>query len=192
MPKNAFAQLLPEAHAAVDALEANFSPTWKGLVESLRDACRPLYDAWGLLGHMLSVMNNAEWRRVQEALQPKVVAFSLRVGQSRRFYEGFRALAATDEHVPSLTPIRRRILSKTILGAEQAGVGLPPDKPARFNAIQQELALIGTAFRNNELDATKAFAPHPSFARGIDGFRPRCSPSPAQAAREQETPPTLA
>lgn len=182
--EDAFAQLLPEAHAAVDALEANFSPTWKGLVEPLRDACRPLYDAWGLLGHMLSVMNNAEWRRVQEALQPKVVAFSLRVGQSRRFYEGFRALATTDGHVPSLTPIRRRILSKTILGAEQAGVGLPPDKQARFNAIQQELALIGTAFRNNVLDATKAFALTLRSPEEIDGLPSALLAVTAQAARE--------
>ena len=93
-PENAteaFARLLPEARASVDTLEQNVSPTWSGLMRPLRDACHPLYDAWSLLNHMLSVMNSESWRTAQESLQPDIVAFALRVGQSKRFMKATTA-----------------------------------------------------------------------------------------------------
>ncbi|MCL2104260.1 MAG: M3 family metallopeptidase [Kiritimatiellaeota bacterium] len=160
-PENAqaaFAQLLPEAHAAIDALEKNFTPSWQGLMTPLYDACHPLLNAWGLFNHLLSVVNSDAWREAQEAIQPDVVAFSLRVGQSKTFYGGFRALRDADAATPCLTDTRRRILTKAIQEAEHAGVGLPEEQQARFNTIQTELAQHASAFRNNLLDATKAFS----------------------------------
>jgi oligopeptidase A len=156
--KDAFRQLLPEARAAIDALEANATPTWPGLMTALYDACHPLYDAWGLLNHLLSVVNSEAWREAQESVQPEIVAFSLRVGQSKVFYQGYRALRDADLAAPCLTDTQRRILAKAIQEAEQSGVGLPVEQQTRFNAIQAELAQHATAFRNNLLDATKAFA----------------------------------
>ena len=156
--KAAFQQLLPEARAAIDALEKNAAPTWQGLMTALYDACHPLYDAWGLLNHLLSVVNSEAWREAQESVQPEIVAFSLRVGQSKIFYDGFRALRDADTASPCLTDTRRRILAKVIQEAEHAGVGLRGDAQARFNAIQTELAQLATTFRNNVLDATKAFS----------------------------------
>ena len=55
-PENAapaFEQLLADANRAVDVIERNHTPTWSGLIRPLHDACHPLFDAWGLLGHML-------------------------------------------------------------------------------------------------------------------------------------------
>jgi oligopeptidase A len=180
----AFARLLPEARAAVDALEAGYAPTWEGLMQPLHDACHPLTDAWGLLSHMLAVMNSDGWRRTQESLEPDVVAFSLRVGQSRAFYNGYRALRDADRRAPCLTPVQRRILDKTILGAEQGGVGLPPAQQARFNEIQMELAKLCTTFRNNVLDATKAFSLTLRARGEADGLPPALLAVTAQAARD--------
>jgi len=156
--KAAFRQLLPEAHAAIEALEKSVAPSWPGLMTALDEACHPLHDAWGLLNHLLSVVNNEAWREAQESIQPGIVAFSLRVGQSKIFYNGFRALRDADTAAPCLTDTQRRILAKAIQEAEHAGVGLPDEQQARFNAIQTELAQLSTAFRNNLLDATKAFS----------------------------------
>ena len=158
LAQEAFQHLLPDAKRLVDALEQKHEPTWGGLMHPLYDACFPLTHAWGLLSHLLSVMNNDAWRKVQQSLQPEIVAFSLRVGQSPIFYKSFRALQAADAKTPSLTSVQRRILEKTIQGATLAGVGLPPKKQERFNAIQTEVAQLATTFRNNVLDATKAFS----------------------------------
>lgn len=85
--EQAIRRMLVEARTAVDALEGSSMP-WAGLFKPLHDTCHPLFDAWGILSHMLSVMNSADWRRVQEALQPEIVAFSpCRLRQL--FYDGF-------------------------------------------------------------------------------------------------------
>ena len=186
-PENAaeaFARLLPEARAAVDALEQNVSPTWSGLMRPLRDACHPLYDAWSLLNHMLSVMNSESWRTAQESLQPDIVAFALRVGQSKRFYEGYRSLLETDRKAACLTPAQRRILTRTVQDVEQSGVGLPPEKQTRFNAIQLELSQLATSFRNNILDATRAFALILRAPDEVEGLPASLLAVAAQAARE--------
>ena len=156
--KAAFLQLLPGTHAAIIDLERNAPSTGQGLMTALYDTCHPLYDAWGLLNHLLSVVNSEAWREAQESIQPEIVAFSLRVGQSKIFYKSFCALRDADAAAPCLTDTQRRILTKTIREAEQAGVGLPDDQQTRFNAIQAALAQHGTTFRNNLLDATKAFS----------------------------------
>jgi len=180
----AFERLIPEANAAVDTLEATFTPSWTGLMQPLHEACHPLYDAWGLLNHMLSVMNSDAWRRVQEAVQPKVVAFSLRVGQSKTFYSGFKHLQSADRNTPFLTAVQRRILNKAIQGAEQSGVGLAPEQQARFNAIQLQLAQLTTVFRNNVLDATKAFSIVLRTREEADGLPVALLAVTAQAARD--------
>ena len=190
-PENAepaIRQLLAEATRDIDALQKTFAPTWAALIRPLHDACHPLYDAWGLLCHMLSVMNSADWRRVQETLQPDIVAFSLRVGQSRAFFDGYRALRDADRDAPCLTPVQRRILDKTIQSAEHAGVGLPPDRQARFNALQMEIARLSTTFRNNVLDATKAFSFTLRTPAEADGLPPALLAVAAQAAQAAGDP----
>ena len=156
----AFPQLLADARAAVDRLEREAVPTWEGFVRPLDDAMRPLHEAWGILAHLLNVCNSEAWRAVESKYQPEVVAFMLRVGQSRRFY----GLAKETE---ADTPVRRRILEKMCQGAELSGVALPSEKQARFNEIQAELAQLAMDFRDAVLDATKAFSFEISDATGL-------------------------
>ena len=149
--EEALPKLLADAKAAVDALERGASPTWDGFVRALDDATHPLTLAWGIVSHFMSVLNSEAWRKVHERFQPDLVAFSLRVGQSRRFYE----LA---KQTPAETPVRRRILAKMAQDAELAGVALEGERQKRFNEITAELAKLSSDFRNHVLDATKAFS----------------------------------
>lgn len=147
-------RLLLEAEAAVAALEASAPTTYEGLVWALDDATRDLYRTWGQVGHLTSVMNSDAWRAVEENFQPQVVAFSLRVGQSQPLYWAAKGILA---QTGGLSPVRARILAKTVEAAELAGVGLAGEKKARFNAIQALLAKRTMDFSNAVLDATKAF-----------------------------------
>ena len=61
----AFPKLLADAAVAVEALEKHAVPTWDGLVRALDDATHPLYEAWGILGHLTSVCNSEGWRKVE-------------------------------------------------------------------------------------------------------------------------------
>ena len=153
--ESALKTLLKEAHTSVDALEKDFAPTWKGLICALHNTERGLFDAWGLLNHMLSVMNNDEWRRVQESMQPEIIHFAQRVGQSKNFYKGYKSIRKNDT---GLDPVQLRILNKIIQGAEQSGVALEAEQQEKFNKIQMELGQISTKFSNNLLDARKAYS----------------------------------
>lgn len=147
----ALPKLLADAEKRIDDLEAKCEVTWQAFRET-SDAADPLWKAWGALSHLLSVCNNDEWRKVQQKHQQAIVMFSLRCGQSKKFYERALELAKTETE-----GVRRRILEKAILGARHAGVALPPEKQERFNAIQAELAKLSTDFHNAVIDATKSF-----------------------------------
>ena len=141
----ALPKLLADARARVDELEKTAEPTWEGLVRALDDAQHPLYQAWGIVSHMQSVCNSDAWRKIEEKYQGDLVAFSLRVGQSKRFYELTKQLRerlgskagrdgapspSAGGGVPSLSlgAPRLRILDKMIQGADLAGVALEGDR----------------------------------------------------------------
>ena len=71
-------RLMGAAEREVAAIEKDGADTFEGLVWRLDDATRDLWRCWGDVSHMMSVMNSPEWRRVEEAFQPKIVAFALR------------------------------------------------------------------------------------------------------------------
>jgi len=179
--------LLTESHAAIDRILADgITPSWAGLIIPLRHAAHDLYDAWGLLNHMLSVMNSAEWRRVQESLMPEIIRFSLRVGQSRPLFEGYCAIR--DQAAASLTQVQLRILNKMIQSAEHAGVALEAEEQAEFSRIQMELGQLGTRFSNNILDATKAYALRLTEAADVEGLPRDLLAITAAAARADGSP----
>ena len=144
-------RLLAEAEAKVAALEASDPCRYEDFMWALDDATDDLWHSWGALSHMLSVMNSEAWRKVQEDFQAQVVAFSLRVGQSKRLYEIANSLL---ERGDGLDAVQRRILEKTVQGARHAGVALEGAAKERFNEIQASLARLSADFRNAVIDAT--------------------------------------
>jgi oligopeptidase A len=152
-------RLLANAEKGVAAIEASEPQTFEDLDWALSDATRPLYDLWGMVCHMTSVMNSDAWRKVQEDFQPKAVEFSLRVAQSVRLNELAKGvlmrISSCGEAGANATRIR--ILEKSIQGAELAGVSLAGEKKERFNEIAKRLAKLSMDFSNAVLDATKAF-----------------------------------
>ena len=147
-------RLLDEAEAAVAAIERSQADTYEGVVVALNDAMRPFGKCWGQVCHMLSVVNSESWRKVKADLLPKVVAFSLRVEQSRPLYEALRRVQAAG----IADPVRRRIVEKSIQSAELSGVALEGAAKDRFNEVSSRLAELATEFSDCVLDATNAFS----------------------------------
>ena len=148
-------RLLDESEKSVAAIEAAEPKAYEDFVWPLDDATRGLWRCWGMVAHMLGVMNSEAWRRVEEEWQPKIVAFSLRVSQSKKLHEIARKLV--DGRWTTTNSTQRRILEKMVQGAELAGVGLEGAKKERFNEIQMKLAKLGADFHNTVIDATAAF-----------------------------------
>jgi oligopeptidase A len=176
--------LLEAQERARESLEATHEPSWDRLARPLAALAEPLGYAWGVVQHLLAVKNNPDLREAEEAMQPEVVATSLRLGQSRPFFQGFVKMRASADW-KSLSPARQRIVEASIELAELAGVSLEGAAKERFLAIETELAQASTTFSNHLLDATKAFSLVLRRPEEVDGLPLSLRAAAAQSARLQ-------
>lgn len=179
----AFKQLLAELDQKLTILEANIQPTWSGLVEPLEKLTESLSWTWGIVSHLMGVNNSPELRAAYETVQPQVVQFSNKLGQSQAVYHALKELRASDNWA-TLESAQQRIVAAAIRDAELSGVGLQGDARERFNAIQMELAELSTKFSNHVLDATTAFSLTLTTKAEIDGLPDSLVSLSAQVARD--------
>lgn len=140
-------RLIPAAEAKVTEIEDGNAKTFADLVYPLNDATRELWRVWGRIAHMLGVCNSDAWRKVHEKFMERIVALSLKIGQSKGIYR--QALK-----VKCATPTEKRIVKKMIEGAKLSGVALEGAAKKKFNKIQSELSRLATEFSNEVIDTT--------------------------------------
>ena len=150
----AIRKLLADLGAEVTAIEASAGPTWDATLAPLERIGERLGYAWGLVNHLGGVRSSAELRRAHETVQGDVVAFQMRLGQSRAIFDAMKALRDSG----GLDGARLRVLDRRIQAAELSGVGLDGADREDFNAIAKELDELDTKFENNVLDATKVWS----------------------------------
>jgi oligopeptidase A len=177
----AITQILTELDERLANLEANLVPSWDGLVEPLTKIEERLTWSWSIVGHLMGVKNSPELREAYETVQPEIIKFVSKLGQSKPIYEGFKAIKA--KVWDKLEPAQKRIVEAAIKDAELSGVGLEGEKKERFNAIELELGELSTKFSNNVLDATKAFKLKLTKPEEVDGLPASALSLAAQAAR---------
>ncbi|MDB9487618.1 M3 family metallopeptidase [Dolichospermum circinale CS-537/01] len=178
----AFNYLLAELEKQLTILEANIQPTWTGLIEPLEKLTERLNWSWGILNHLMGVKNSPELRIAYEQVQPQVVQFLNILGQSKPIYNAFKAIRNSYTW-ETLDSAQQRIIKAAIRDAELSGMGLEGESRQRFNAIQMELAELGTRFANHILDATKSFILILTTLDDIDGLPSSLLSLAAQAAR---------
>ncbi|MGI5869489.1 MAG: M3 family metallopeptidase [Kiritimatiellia bacterium] len=149
--------LIATAETQVAEIERRGEPTWEGRIVALREATTPLSRVWGVVMHLVSVANCDAWRKVEEALQPRIVTFFMRVVQSRPLYDALLALRGSPAF-DGFDRDRQRVIDTSLKGARQSGVGLDGEEKERFNAIVQELSALSMKFSNNVIDATKRYS----------------------------------
>ena len=175
--------LLAELEREFAAIEQGAGPSWQAVVEPLEGLNDRLSLAWGTVGHLMGVRNSEALRQAYETVQPEVITFSLRIGQSRPVYQALKELR-DGPGWQRLDGTQQRIVTALVRDAELAGVGLEGERQQRFNAIQAELAECATRFSNHVLDATKAFALTLTQRDEVDGLPASALELAAQAARQ--------
>jgi len=180
----AMTQLLAELQTQLTALESTPIPTWETLVEPLQELSDRLSWSWGIVNHLMGVKNSPELRQAHEQIQPEVVKFSIRLGQSDALYRGYVALRDGADW-SQMEPAQHRIITAAIRDAELSGVALAGAEKEHFNAIQLELAELSTKFSNHVLDATKAFSLTLTQPNEVDGLPASLLAQAAQAARSE-------
>jgi len=176
-------ELLATLSQDLETLEKTVEPTWEGLVEPLTEIEERLSWSWGIIGHLMGVKNSPELREAYETVQPGLVQFANRLGQSKPAYDAFKQIRNSDQWA-SLAPAQKRIVEAAIRDAELSGVGLQGEAKEQFNQIQQELAELSTKFSNHVLDATKAFRLTLTAPEDVEGLPQSLLALAAQAAKE--------
>jgi oligopeptidase A len=163
-------QLLAESRTLVERVSRpEVAPTWSDFVEPMEDANERLHRAWGIVGHLNSVMNSPELREVYNAALPKITQYYTELGQNEALFAKFKALRAGPGYA-ALTAAQKKIVENELRDFRLGGADLPPEKKARFKAISERLSEITSRFSDNLLDATNAFAhfvTEPGEAAGI-------------------------
>ncbi|MEW5824447.1 MAG: M3 family metallopeptidase [Pseudomonadota bacterium] len=166
----AIRQLIDENRALIEARLADTdAPCWENFVQSLTEGGERLNRAWGVVGHLHSVMDTPPWREAYNALLPEVAAFYAEQGQNLALYAKYKAI----HDAPcfgSLDPVRQRIIEQSLRDFRLSGAELPEvDKP-RFKAIQEELSALAAKFSENLLDATSAWTHTVHDEAGLSGL----------------------
>ena len=179
----AIAELLAENRALLAGLEAA-PATWDDFAAPFFDGSERLSRAWGIVGHLHSVMDVPEWREAYNANLPEVTRFFAELGQNQHLFGQFKAIKAGPGYA-NLTEAQRRIVDHEIRDFRLSGAELPEAVKPRFQAIQEELASLQAKFSENLLDATNAFAELVTDEAELAGI-PADAVETARAAAEKD------
>jgi oligopeptidase A len=180
----AIGQLIAEGREAIERLRAlDTAPTWEAFVEPLDHANERLGRAWAQVMHLNAVVNSPALREAFNTALPQVTQFFAEQGQDPRLHAGFKALAASPGFA-GLPASRRRHVENKLRDFRLGGAELPPPEKARFLAVQEELAKLGSRFQDNVLDATNAYAHYVADRAQLSGIPEDVLATAAEAARK--------
>lgn len=146
------AQARIDAVAAVEPAQADYESAFLGLEKATEELNR----AWAIVTHLSSVSDSPALREAHNAMLPKVSEFFARIPLNARLWTVLKAAAGRPE-TAALTGVRRRHVDETVAEFRQHGADLPPDRKARLEQLQAELAALTQRYSENTLDATNAW-----------------------------------
>lgn len=90
-----FTQELHALEATLGAPES--SVRWKDVVDPMELHSDPLGRLWGIVGHLMSVRNSEELRKVHDQLQPLVIQTITEASQSQQLYKAYQSVRESSE-----------------------------------------------------------------------------------------------
>lgn len=149
---------LAGAQAAIDACAARdpSALTYENTFLALEEATEELNQAWTKVGHLQSVADAPALREAHNRMLPKVSAFYAKIPLNAGLWTRLKIVAESPAG-RALTGVHRRYADETVAEFRLHGADLPPEKKARLEALQAELAGITQKYSENVLDATNAW-----------------------------------
>lgn len=150
-------EAMERAQAALDAITAvGAAPTFANTFAALEAATELLNRTWAKVSHLQSVADSPELREAHNRVLPKVTAFYARIPLSAPLWRRLKALAESPA-AAEVSGVARRLMEETCRDFREAGADLSPEKRARLEALQGELAEVTQKYSENVLDATNAW-----------------------------------
>ncbi len=142
--------------------------TWDRVIVPLEEMEDRLNRVWSPVRHLNAVANSKELREAHNACLPHITAYATELGQNERLFKAYKHIARRE--YKNLDETRRKVIDDALRDFHLAGVDLPSDDKARFKAIMQELAQLGSCFEENVLDSMNAFQRHVDDEAELDGL----------------------
>jgi oligopeptidase A len=156
--KPAIDTLIAEANAAIETLSASSdAPTWNNFITPLDNGNERLSRAWGVVGHLNGVLNSPELREAYNDMLPTITQYWTELAQNETLYKKYKAIRAGEEYT-ALNPAQKQALENELRDFRLGGAELSVEKKSRYQAVQEELSSLMSAFNDNVLDATNTFA----------------------------------
>lgn len=150
-------QLAQQLQDTITQVTAPDTPaTWEAVVQPLELATLAFTRAWGVVGHLQSVVDTPELRDAYNAKLPMVTQLFIDLSQNEALFAKYRAMKASDAFA-TLSDVRRRIIDREIRDFRLSGAELPETERARVKAIGEHLSMLNQKFSENLLDATNAW-----------------------------------
>ena len=130
--------------------------TWEAVVQPLELATFAFTRAWGVVGHLQSVVDTPELRDAYNAKLPMVTQLFIDLSQNEALFAKYRAMKTSDSF-SMLSDVRRRIIDREIRDFRLSGAELPEKERTRVKAIGERLSMLNQKFSENLLDATNAW-----------------------------------
>ena len=152
----AIRQILQDSGKEFERLEEVKEAGWESVMIPLERMGLKLSAVISPVVHLTGVKNSEELRKAYEEVQDEIVAFSLRINQSKQIYKKVK-LISENEEFSRWSVARKRIVEKYLLNAKLSGITLEGDERKNFNELSTRLTQLSTDFSNNLLDATKNY-----------------------------------
>jgi oligopeptidase A len=154
----AIEEAIANAQRAIDAIATRGlgTLTYDNTFLALEDAAEELNVAWGKVTHLQSVADAPALREAHNAMLPKVSAFQASIPLHAALWERLKTFSVSPAG-REVGGVHRRFIDETVQEFRQAGADLSPDKRARLEALQSELAQLTQKYSENVLDATNAW-----------------------------------
>ena len=147
--------VLAENRAHLADLTAQSAPRFATLVVPVEELSYRLSRVWSPIGHLNAVANSAAMRAAYNECVPLLTEYASELGQNEKLYEAYAYVLKHEGD--RLEPPQRKLLENALRDFRLAGVDLLPERKARYREVMQQLALLGTKFSENVLDAGRAY-----------------------------------
>jgi oligopeptidase A len=134
--------------------------------------------------HLEIVKSSQELRLVFERIEPLMTKFYSSIYLSEDLWRAIKGYSETEE-AAGLQGARKRFLDLTLLEFKRHGAELTPSQKQRLLEIDLDLAQCTTKFRQNILDATKAYELLIADEKQLAGLPPRALEAARQSAAEK-------
>jgi oligopeptidase A len=179
------ARNLAQVEALLDGLDRSGQASWTALISVIEEMDDELQQAYSAVSHMNAVVNSKDLREAYNACRPKLSEYSSALGQNKRLYHAYQAIAAGPEYA-QLEKTRRKALDNALRDFRLSGIDLPTADQQRFAAINKRLAELSGLFNDNVLDATMAWSKLITDVSELPGLPPSALAQAKQTAEQRD------